>query len=126
MANEWVKALGVLYNYKPNEKYNQEDIDDVCCFLEGLEGIQPYVPEFVAEWIDESFENKELSENIQYHWEMGDLPQEIDDWYSTLSGSDKEEMDANLGNGCTVGFDKLNGYYFERNKENPNGNNLPS
>lgn len=66
-----------------------------------------------------------MSENIQYHWEMGELPQHIDDWYASLSGSDKEEMDANLGNGCTVGFDKLNGYYFERNKENPNGNNLP-
>ena len=124
MANEWVKALGMLYNYQPNEKYNQEDIDDVCCFLEGLEGIQPYVPKFVAEWIDESFENKEMSENIQYHWEMGELPKEIDDWYSTLSGSDKEEMEVNLGNGYTIGFDKLNDYYFERNKENPNGNNL--
>lgn len=77
MANEWVKALGMLYDYQPNEKYNQEDIDDVCCFLEGLEGIQPYVPEFVSEWIDESFENKEMSENIQYHWEMGELPQHI-------------------------------------------------
>lgn len=124
MANEWVKALGMLYNYQPNEKYNQEDIDDVCVFLEGLEGIQPYVPKFVAEWIDESFENKEISENIQYHWEMGDLPQHIDDWYASLSGSDKEEMEANLGNGYTVGFDKLNKYYFERNKENPNGNDL--
>ena len=124
MANEWVKALGMLYDYQPNEKYSQEDISDVCCFLEAFEGIQPYVPEFVAEWIDESFENKEMSENIQYHWEMGDLPQEIDDWYSLLSGSAKEEMDANLGNGCTVGFNKLNNYYFERNKENPNGNDL--
>ena len=54
----------------------------------------------------------------------GELPQEIDDWYASLSSSDKEEMDANLGNGCTVGFDKLNKYYFERNKENPNGNKL--
>lgn len=70
MANEWVKALGMLYDYKPNEKYNQEDIDDVCCFLEGLEGIQPYVPEFVAKWIEKSFDNKQLSEHIQYYWEM--------------------------------------------------------
>lgn len=82
------------------------------------------MPEFVAEWIEESFENKQLSEHIQYHWEMGELPEYIDNWYSLLSGSSKEEMDANLGNGCTVGFDKLNGYYFERNKENPNGNDL--
>lgn len=26
MANEWVKALGMLYDYKPNEKYNQDDM----------------------------------------------------------------------------------------------------
>lgn len=124
MANEWVKALGMLYDYKPNEKYNQDDIDDVCCFLEGLEGIQPYVPEFVAEWIEESFENKEMSENIGYHWEWNELPPEIDAWYSSLNGSEKEEVDENLRNGYTFGFNKLNQYYFERNKENPNGNDL--
>lgn len=88
MSNEWVKALGMLYNYQPNEKYNQEDIDDVCVFLEGLEGIQPYVPKFVAEWYNEN-RNSGIDYMINTIKDVDLADANIYDWFELMAENGK-------------------------------------